>query len=337
MKRTILLITILAALLLSACSPAVDATARTPIPTLPPVVAVTATTVPEATKTAAPEPQVEKEIRLTDGLKRSVVLSAPAQKIVSMAPSNTEILFALSAGKQVIGRDDFSNYPAEAANLPSVGGNMGAYNMEAITALQPDLVLAAEINTPEQVKALEDLGIPVYYLSNPTDIEGMYANLEIVGKLTGREAEAAALVESLRTRVDAVVKKLAGIGDRPSVFYELDGSDPAKPWTVGPGTFMDLLITLAGGQNAAAGLESQWGQISQEELLVQNPDFILLGDAAYGVTAEQVAARAGWGDLQAVKSGQIVAFNDDMASRPGPRLVDGLEILAKLLHPDLFK
>lgn len=333
MKRTIPLILLLAVLLLSACTASFDTTARTPIPTLPPVPA----TEPAAAPTAEQPAAVQSEIRLTDGLGRSVVLPAPAQKIVSMAPSNTEILFAVSAGDQVIGRDDFSNFPEESASLPGVGGNMGAYNMEAITALQPDLALLAEINTPEQVKALEDLGIPVFYLKNPTDIEGMYANLETVGKLTGRETEAAALVESLRARVDAVTQKLAGISERPAIFYELDGSDPAKPWTVGPGTFMDLMITLAGGKNVAAGLEGQWAQISQEELLVQNPDFILLGDAAYGVTAEQVAARPGWGDLQAVKSGQIIAFNDDMASRPGPRLIDGLEILAKLLHPEIFK
>jgi len=324
MKKQPLFLLLVIVTLLAACTPG-DSITRTPIPTLPQV-------------PAAPTGAPSTAINLTDGLGRSVNLPAPAQKIISLAPSNTEILFALSAGSQVIGRDDFTNYPDEAMNLPGVGGNMGLYNMETITALQPDLVLAAEINTPEQVKSLEGLGIPVYYLSNPTDIEGMYRNLEIVGQLTGRDSEAAALVDSLRARVNAVTEKVATVGSRPTVFYELDGtSDPAKPWTAGPGTFVDLLISMAGGSNVAADLDSAWAQMSQEALLVADPNFILLGDAAYGVTAEQVAQRAGWDVLSAVKNDKVIPFNDDTASRPGPRLVEALETLAKLLHPGLFE
>ena len=274
-------------------------------------------------------------IVITDGLDREVTLTAPAQRVVSLAPSNAEILFAVGAGSQVVGRDEFTNYPESAVALPSVGGSMGDYNFEQIVNLKPDLVLAAEINTPEQVKALEDLGVTVYYLSNPTDIEGMYANLVIVGKLTGNEPEATVLVDSLKQRVAAVEDKVAGTTARPKVFYELDGSEAAKPWTAGAGTFIDMLITMAGGENVAASLEGAWGQFSQEALLVANPDFILLGDAAYGTTAEQVAARAGWKTIQAVQAGQVLPFNDDTVSRPGPRLVDALEELVRILHPEL--
>ncbi|MHB0987371.1 MAG: ABC transporter substrate-binding protein [Bellilinea sp.] len=272
---------------------------------------------------------------MTDGLGREVTLTAPAQQVVSLAPSNTEILFAVGAGSQVVGRDEFTNYPESAVALPSVGGSMGDYNFEQIVSLKPDLVLAAEINTPEQVKALEDLGVAVYYLSNPTDIEGMYANLITVGKLTGKEPEATALVDSLKQRVAAVEDRVASTTARPKVFYELDGSEAAKPWTAGAGTFIDQLITMAGGENVAASMEGSWGQFSQEALLVANPDFILLGDAAYGTTAEQVAARAGWETIQAVKAGQVLPFNDDTVSRPGPRLVDALEELVRILHPEL--
>jgi iron complex transport system substrate-binding protein len=274
-------------------------------------------------------------IVLTDGLGREVTLAAPARQVVSLAPSNTEILFAVGAGSQVVGRDEFTNYPEAAVALPSVGGSMGDYNFEQIVNLKPDLVLAAEINTPEQVKALEDLGVTVFYLSNPTNIEGMYANLITVGKLTGKEPEAAALVDSLKQRVAAVEDKISRVTTRPKVFYELDGSEAAKPWTAGAGTFIDMLITMAGGENVAASLAGSWGQFSQEALLVANPDFILLGDAAYGTTAEQVAARTGWETIQAVKAGQVLPFNDDTVSRPGPRLVDALEELVRILHPEL--
>ncbi|NMB68465.1 MAG: cobalamin-binding protein [Chloroflexi bacterium] len=307
MKRltTLVILSILAALLLSACGAAV-------------------------TPTAAP-------ITLTDGLGRTVSLAAPAQKVVSLAPSNTEILFAIGAGGQMVGRDEFSDYPAEAKALPSVGGSMGTYSLETIASLKPDLVLAAEINTPEQVKSLEDLGLTVYYLSNPKDLDGMYANLKIVGRLTGRESEADALTASLQARVQAVTEKLMPISSTITVFYELDGSDPAKPWTAGGGTFLSQLIDLAGGMNVGNNLQGDYAQMSQEELLMANPMVILLGDAAYGVTAEQVAARPGWESLAAVQQGRIYPFDDNLVSRPGPRLVDGLEQIAKLLRPELFK
>lgn len=288
----------------------------------------------------APANEVEataEALTVTDGLGRNLTLNQNPKRVVSLAPSNTEILFAVGAGDLMVARDDFSNYPEEADALPTIGGNMGDYNLEQIAALQPDLVLAAEINTPEQVKALEDLGIQVYYLSNPTDLEGVFGNLAIVGELTGRQAQASALISSLRARVEAVQQALEGVSERPKVFYELDGSEPAKPWTAGKGTFMDLLIQLAGGENVGAAMETAWGQMSLEALLVANPEVILLGDAAYGTTPEQVSARTGWEGIAAVQSGQIVPFNDDMASRPGPRLIDGLEILARTLHPENFE
>lgn len=276
-------------------------------------------------------------VTFTDGLGRSVSLAGTAQRIVSLTPANTESLFAVGAGAQVVGRDEFSDYPAEAKALPSVGGSMGAYNMEAIAALKPDLVLAGEINTPEQVKALESLGITVYVLANPTDLEGMYAQTLTFGQLAGREKEAAALVESLKARVQAVQTKIAPLSYAPLVFYELDGSDQAKPWTPGPNTFVSKLIGMAGGVNAGDVLGSDWAQISQEELIQQNPAVILLGDAAYGVTAEQVAQRPGWDAIQAVKDGNVLPFDDNLVSRPGPRMVDGLEMLAKLIHPGVFE
>ena len=173
------------------------------------------------------------------------------------------------------------------------------------------------------------------FRSYPTSLDEMYANLITLAHLTGREAEAAILVENLQSRAVAVVKKLSATTDRPTIFYELDSTDPNAPWTAGPGTFIDTLITLAGGENIAAHLEDQYPQISLEELLVKNPEIILLGDAAYGVTPESVLTRPGWASLDAVQNQHVYPFDDDLVSRPGPRLVDGLEALARLFHPDL--
>ena len=318
-----LLMLVTAILVLAGCA------VNTPAPTSTSPAATVLPTL-EATATAAP-------LVFTDGLQRTVEFSSTPQHIVSLAPSATEILYAVGAAAQMVGRDSFSNYPEEAKTLADVGGSMGSYSYEAIANLQPDLVVATEINTPEQVKALEDLGLKVYYIANPVALDDLYPILQTMGEITGHSDDAAMLIDSLKARVEAVTAKTAAAATTPVVFYELDGTDPAKPWTAGPGTFIDQLIALAGGKNAASELSGAWAQISVEELLVQNPQVILLGDAAYGMTAEQVAARTGWGSLQAVSGGQVYPFNDDLVSRPGPRLVDALEELSKLLHPELYQ
>jgi iron complex transport system substrate-binding protein len=277
------------------------------------------------------------KMTFTDGLGREVKLDAPAQRIISLAPSNTEILFALGAGLQLVGRDELSDYPKEVKAIPSVGGSMSDFNEEAILALKPDLVLASELNSPDLVASLEKLGLTVYSLSNPKTFEGLYKNLDIVAQLTGHEKEAAELNKSLKARVTAVDEKIKPVASRPIVFFELDATDPLAPWTAGPGTFVDQLVTRAGAINIGSKLEGDWAQISSENLVVANPQIILLGDALYGVTVESVKARPGWDVISAVKNDAIYPFNPDLATRPGPRLVDALEQMAKLLHPELYK
>ncbi|BAJ62287.1 ABC transporter substrate-binding protein [Anaerolinea thermophila] len=333
MKRFQSLLLVLALFLvsLSACAPA-----ATPTPT--PTLAPTATAV--ATATIAPTPTftvtVAPTIEVPDGMGGTLTLEAPAQKIISLAPSNTELLFAVGAGSQVIAREEFSNYPQEAQALPSVGGSMGKYDTEKMVSLQPDLVLASPLTAPETLQALKDLGFTLVVVPNPITLEDMYANIELVGKITGHENEAQELVASLKDRQQKILAVVAKASSKPKVFYELDASqDPAKPWTSGPGTFIDQLITLAGGVNVGASLQGEWAQISLEELLVQNPDVILLGDANWGVTPESVAQRTGWEKLDAVKNGKVFPINDDLISRPGPRQIDGLAELVRLLHPEL--
>lgn len=310
-------------LALTACS---TASLATPAPSLE-----------AATAAPPPSPTAVSGLSFIDGLGREVHLASPAQRIVSLAPSTTEILFAVGAGDQIVGRDSYSDYPEAVKNVADIGSTYGTLNTEAIVALKPDLVVAAGINSPEQIKALEDLQISVYLFANPEDFDELFQQLKIAGQLTGHEKEAEALVASLATRVNAVTEKVKNATTAPTVFYEIDGSDPGKPWTTGPGTFMDTLIRLAGGKNIGAGLSDAFAQLSAEEILQQDPDFILLGDAKFGVTVESVGQRPGWANLSAVKNGRVVAFNDDLASRPGPRLVEGLETLARILHPELFE
>jgi len=318
------LITVFIAVLLSAC-----ASANPPI----------------SIETAFPTPAIETgtvstpgEILVTDGRDRTVSVTAPVQRVVSLAPSNTEILFAIGAGAQVVGRDVFSDYPLEAKTILDVGGGFGELNTEVILAQKPDMVLTSDLTPPEQIGALEDLGLTVVSLPDPKDFEGMYDSLRLVARLTGHEPEADKVLEGLMRRVAAIEEKVTLVKERPLVFYELDGTDPSAPWTSGPGTFVDTLITLAGGENLGSSLGSEWVQISIEELIARNPDIIILGSAHWGgITPEEVKGRTGWGALDAVKNDRLFTFDDNLVSRPGPRLIDGLEAMTKLLHPELFE
>lgn len=286
---------------------------------------------------STPAASTPTAVTFVDGMNRTVTLDQPVKRVISLAPSLTEILYAVGAGSQVVGRDSFANFPESVKSLPDIGGNNGEYNYEAIASLKPDLVLVTEINTADQVNSIQKLGIKVAYLSNPVKLEDTYTLIADVALLTGHEQEAQTLVASLKQRVSAVEEKVSKATSQPLVFYELDGSDPTQPWTTGPGTFVDQLIVMAGGRNTGAVMQDAWGQLSLEKLLVENPDVILLGDSAYGTTPESVVARTGWGDLKAVKDGKVYGFDDDLVSRPGPRLVDGLEAMAKLIHPELFQ
>lgn len=283
-------------------------------------------------------PTVTMPLSQTAGPTQGAKNGPPAERIVSLAPSNTEILFALGAASQMVGRDSFSDYPAEAAQIQDIGGGLMALNIELIVSVQPDLVLASPLTPSEQVADLQNLGLTVYVVPNPTSFDGLYENLRSVAALTGRQSEGEALVAALLTRVAAITEKVALASARPVVYYELDATDPNAPYTSGPGTFVDLLIKSAGGENFGASLSGEWVQVSVEELLSRQPDVIVLGDYTYGgVTAEQVRARAGWDALTAVQQNKVFTFDDNLVSRPGPRLVDGLEAMAKLLHSDLIR
>jgi len=325
MFRKTLILTLLITLL-TACAPQAA-----------PTVESVPTDVPAAEAVIAPTeaPTEIQSMTYTDSLGREITLETTPQRIVSLAPSNTEILFAVGAGAQVIGRDEFSDFPAEAASIETIGGSFGEYNVEAIVALEPDLILAAEINPPELVQQLEDLGLTVYYIGNPTTLEGMYTNLETVASLTGHDVTE--LVDSLKARVAAVDEKIMPLSSRIPVFYEIDATDPTKPWTYGPGTFGDLLISRAGGYNVGGIASDPYPQLSLEQVVAANPSVIVLGDSMWGVTAEAVKTRPGWETIPAVQSDSIFPFDDNLVSRPGPRLVDGLEQLAKLLRPGLFE
>jgi iron complex transport system substrate-binding protein len=286
-----------------------------------------------------PEPISEptaKLIVVIDDLNTEIVLETPAQKIVSISPSLTEILFGVGAGDRLIGRDSNSQFPEEAQGAKDLGNMWEGIPVEDILALEPDLILAGEIFSAEAIQELRDLGLTVYWQANPDDFNALYRNIYQVAILTGTEEAAGSLVEDLESRVSLLEEKLIAVEESPLVFYELDASDPANPWTTGSGTFISYVINKASAQNVGDVLDGDWVQISSEELVAQNPDYILLADALYGITPESVAERAGWNEITAVIEGNVLPFDPFILSVPGPRLVEGYEALAEMIHPALF-
>ncbi len=340
LRRFALPLIVALGLLLAACGPAATPVPPTAVPTPVPTVVPTEapTLVPTEPPTEAPtEVPTAAPITLTDGLGRSVTLAQPAEHIVTLAPSDTEILNALGALDKLVGRDDYSDYPPEVSKVPSIGNLYPNVNAETVVALKPDLVLAAGVTNPDDVKKLADLGLTVYATSNAKDLDDIYNDIGAIGKLVGKSDEADKVVADLKARVQATADKAKTAPTQPVVFYEVDATEPEKPWTAGTGTFIDQLITLAGGQNAGA-VSASYFQISFEQLLTANPDLIVLGSSTFGgQTPETVAKRPNWTKLKAVKNNAVYPFNDNLVSRPGPRIVEGLEALAKLIHPEIFK
>ncbi len=273
---------------------------------------------------------------VVDDLGEEVVLSGPAQKIISLSPSTTEILFAVDAGDRVIGRDSNSLFPEEALPVLDLGGMWDGVPVEDILALEPDLILTGENISPDTVKQLQNVGLTIYWQSNPKDFPGLFENIRDVASLTGNSADAEVLIKSIQERIDIVETALADVEETPLVFYELDATDPTNPFTAGAGTFISYIISQAKGKNLGDVLDNEWVQISSEELIKQDPDFILLADAFFGVTTESVVERAGWADIKAVVSGNVIPFDPYILSIPGPRLIDGLEEVTRIIHPGLI-
>ena len=279
----------------------------------------------------------KQAIEIVDGYGRGASIDIPVDRIVSLAPANTEILFAIGAGDKVVGRDEFSNYPEEAVEIPSVGGPYTDISTETILSLEPDLVIGSELTPPEQIQAFEEMGLTVFVLANPLDIKDIYNNIRLLSEFVGMEEEAEALIMDMQDRISEVEALVNSVEERPLVFYELDGTDPNAPWTAGPGSYIDTLISMAGGINVGSEFDQPWVQLSAEEIIAQNPEVILLGDSIFGVTVEDVISRPGWDNLNAVLEDRVYPFNDDLVSRPGPRVVEGLEKLVRLIHPELFE
>lgn len=270
-------------------------------------------------------------IIIVDDFGRAIKISEIPRRIVSVAPTPTEILFAVGAGNLVVGVDDYSDYPGEASKLPKVGSY--ELNTEAILALKPDLIICGDLVPLSQLSTLEQHGIPYMVLAART-VADVFKDIKLVGAITGHIDDANKLVDNLTARVDAVeAKTLAANVTKPKAYVEY-----YPMWTFGPGSFGDNLIKLAGATNIAANTSTEYVPVTEEFVIGGNPEIIVytVGLNYNGTSAATISARPGWSEISAVVNGKIYSIDDNLLSRYGPRIVDGLEKLAEIVHPELF-
>jgi len=289
----------------------------------------TASIVASQAPSAAPAPAFPTT--LTDDEGTTVTLEAEPRTIVSHAPATTETLFALGVGDRIKGKSqDVFLYPPEAGDVPDLA-TFSSVDIEKIVATSPDVVFAGgnSFTAPDAIAKLRSLGIPVVVLYAPT-IDAVYKDIELTGQAAGRSEQAAAIVDRMRAGFDSVKAAVAGLAT-PRVFYELDATGAIYGPT--DQSFLAQMIEWAGAIPITTGSTEKF-DIAVERLIKEDPEIILLADAPYGVTVEQVAARPGWKVMTAVKTGAIRPIDDQTVSRPGPRLFLGLGLLARTIHPD---
>ena len=269
-------------------------------------------------------------VTVVDDEGTEVELAAEPQRIVSLTPAATEILFELGAGPRVVATTDFDDFPPEAVPLPDVA-SYTAVDVEKIVGLESDLVVAGGnfFNDPAAIAQLRELDVPVVVTYAP-DIATVLKDIELIATAVGLSGEARDLTAAMRADFDQVEAATADL-PRPRVFYELDATTDI--YTAADDSFIAEMIELAGGTPITTGSTTDFA-ISIEKLVTADPEVIVLGDSVYGVTPDAVAARPGWDVMTAVKNGEIRGVNDLVVTRPGPRLVDGLRELALAIHPE---
>lgn len=266
-----------------------------------------------------------------DDYGRTIKLTTQPKRIVSVSPTPTEILFAVGAGSMVVGVDDYSDYPAAVNNIARVGNFV--LNVETILSLKPDLIISSDLVSTDQLAQLEAKGIPYIVLAART-LQDVFKDIKLVGVITGHINDALSLVDSLEARVVAITEKTSDVNlTKPRVLVEF-----YPMWTYGPGSFGDDLIKLAGGTNIAANASQEYSEVTDEFVIAQDPQIIVytVGTNYNGTSPQTIADRPGWSGISAVSSGKMYPIDDNLISRYGPRIVDGLEALAHILHPELF-
>jgi iron complex transport system substrate-binding protein len=289
---------------------------------------------PEASPTVLGAVQVPYPLAIVDTVGREVTLAAQPQRVASLSPAATETLFAIGAGDQVIAVDKYSNYPQEATTREQL--DAFEPNLEAIAAVQPDLVLLF-YDPGELAASLERLGITTAVLGSveetPESVAAVFDQIRLLGQMTDHVQEAEELVADMQGRIDAIEEALADVEQGPRIFHEVD----ATLYTAAPDSFVGGLYKILKAQNIAAEADQPFPQLSQEVIIGRDPEVIILADGAYGESPDTVKGRPGWENVSAVRNDRIFVIDPDIVSRAGPRLVEALETLAEYLYPKRFE
>jgi iron complex transport system substrate-binding protein len=277
-------------------------------------------------------------VTIKDALDNEVTIEEEPEKIVSLIPSNTEIAFELGLGDKIVGVSEFDNYPPEAAEKEKIGGM--EFNVEKILSLSPDLVLAHGSvmgSATDALQQIRDAGITVLVIEDAKSFEEVYSTIEMIGKATGADEQAEETIGKMKDDLQAVKDKAAKVPEeeKKSVFVEVSPSP--EIFTSGSNTFMDEMLTLINADNAAAEQEG-WVKMNEEAIIALKPDVILTTYGYYTENAKDlVLSREGWEGVPAIKNEQVYDVHSDLVTRTGPRLVQGVEELAKAVYPDVFK
>ena len=269
----------------------------------------------------------------TDDMGRTVNIGEMPERIVSHVPPITETLFALGLGDRVVGVSDYCDYPEEALEKPSVGDYYKP-SVETIVAQDPDLVITD--GHSDSISALDSLGID-YLVIDPKDIDGIFRDIELLGKVTGVEARADELIRDMETAISDVEERVTG-ASAVRVLYIIDATDMNNPWTAGPGSFVDSLISMAGGENIASQAPAPWAQFSIEAVLSTDPEIIII-PSSHGTAItplDTFKEHPAWKEVTAVKQDAIYIIDGDLVDGYGPRIIQGLEEIARIIHPELF-
>ena len=273
-------------------------------------------------------------VTITDGLDQKVTIEEKPEKIVSLIPSNTEISYALGLEEEIVGVSDFDNYPENVSEKEKIGGI--DFNVEKFISFDPNFVLSVgstSSNKKSSLQQLEDAGSQILIVNDAQSFTEVYDSIEMIGKATGKEEKANKIIEEMKNKLADIEKRAEDVKEKKAVYVEL--SAEPEIYTAGKGTFIDEMLKIIHAENVAKE-EEGWAKISEEAVIAFNPDVIITTYWHEEGASKQVCKRKSWQDIKAINEKQVFDLDEDLVSRSGPRLVEGVEELAKVIYPDVF-
>ena len=324
------LMTLVLATALAACGSTNDAQTSNEAGTQPDTTQQTE----QSQQTTSEDLKTQYPLTVTDATGEEFTFEKAPERIISVSPAETESLFAIGLDQEIVGVSDYDDYP-EAATTKAKMGGITKPNEEAIIAAKPDIVFTGISMGEDVVKKFRDLGITIFKV-DPKTYDDVIANIELYGQITDHQAEAKQVVDNLKQTREEVQAAVAGLSEKKKVYIEF-----SPGWTVGSGEFMNEIVEIAGGENVAAS-EQGWVQINEEHIIQSNPDVILYAAGLVDYDTNKplediIKGRSGWNNIKAIQDNQVIGIEQNILSRPGPRVAEGLKAVAKAIYPDLFK